>query len=88
MRIPLGYTVELGVRRPDAPHRYDYGAIPLADGSTFVFTGVADAVAAARDYQRRNPQHDGYVRVAGLGCRLFPSERPMRVSIGGVVLVV
>ncbi len=88
MRIPLGYTVELGVRRKNDPHRYDFGAILLEGGGTFVFIDLKEAVAAARDYQRRNPQHDGFVRVSGLTLRLFPDERPMRVRVGGQTLTV
>lgn len=82
----LGYTVELA--QPRGNGKYDYGAIPLADGSTFLFTELKDAVKAAREYQQRNPQHDGNVRVSGKDCvRLFPCNKPMRVRVEGQTVV-
>lgn len=85
MRMQIGYTVELA--QPRGNGKYDYGAIPLADGSAFQFTELREAVNAAREYQQRNPEHDGNVRVSGLGVRLFPDNKPMRVRVNGQTVV-
>lgn len=84
----LGYTVELA--SPTGGHPpYCWSDVPMHGGATFVFSELAHAVAAARDYQRRNPEHDGWVRVTDGLLRCFPEVgKPLRVSVGGRVVEV